>query len=301
MQAVENLRWCIGSTPLLKTGVFGDGVLLDDAWFAYQLDRHARWLQELSSVNDAVAREVDDPDLGRIPLGKRFERYLHYWFEHSPFFKLRAANLQVNGDAYTIGEFDFVVEDLETDEILHLEVACKFYLGFDNRSQQRSWIGPSGRDRLDVKMETLKRQLALAQQQDARSELDRLGIETVSPRALVKGYFFHHFTRLMAYKMPLGGHPRHNAGWWAYEREVDRLFAGEGTWIILPKSDWLAAVHVDVSDDRLLSARRMPNACREYLAAYGRAVMIAQLDNVDGRYVELSRGCIVTNRWPKIG
>lgn len=301
MQAIENLRWCIGSTPLLQTRDFGENGILDAAWCAAQLERHEDWLQMLAAKNDVLAQEVDDPAIGRIPLGRRFERYLHYWFEHSPCFELHAANLQVNGEQFTIGEFDFVVEDLETNEFMHLEVACKFYLGYDNKREQGRWIGPSGRDRLNMKTETLKRQLDLANQREGRAALDALGIGEVTPRAFIKGYFFHHFTRLFNYKIPHGGHPKHNAGWWAYEREVDRLFRGEGAWVILPKSDWLAAVHADVTDDRILSSRRMPNACRDYLAEYGRAVMIAQLEFKDGRWVELSRGCIVTNRWPKIG
>lgn len=301
VQAIQNLRWCIGSTPLLKSEAFGAGVVLDERWCAAQLRRHEDWLNDLALQKNVIAQAVDDPAAGRIPLGKRFERYLHFWFEHSPFFELKAANVQVNGDQFTIGEFDFIVEDLETSEVMHLEVACKFYLGVDNRRAQNRWVGPSGRDRLDMKTETLKRQLSLAEQPEGHATLNDLSIGKVTPRAFVKGYFFHHFTRLMQFKIPHGGHPKHNAGWWAYEREVDRLFAGDGTWIILPKSDWLAAVHLDVSDERLLSARRMPHACRDYIAANGRAVMVAQLDRVSGYWIEISRGCIVTNKWPKIG
>lgn len=298
VQAFENLRWCISSTPLLVSGLLQDQRLLDARWCTDQLQRHKHWLEAVAKDNDSIAQAVDDPAPGRIPLGKRFERYLHFWFEQSPFFELKAANLQVNQDKRTIGEFDFIVEDIELNTTMHIEVACKFYLGVNNRRERADWVGPSGRDRLDLKTDTLKRQLELARREEGRRALEAIGVRDVQAAALVKGYFFHHYTKLLKHQVPHGGHPAHNAGWWAYERELNHLFSGDGTWVILPKSDWLANVHLNLADDRLLSARLMVSACREYFASAGRSVMVAQLDRVGDSWVELSRGCIVHNHWP---
>lgn len=301
VQDLLNLRWCIGSAPLLKHYSGARFDLASEQWCADMFDRDREWFEALQLKPGAIEAFVDHGVSGPIPLGKRFERYLLYWFTHSSSWQMVCHGLQVKHDQHTLGEYDFVVRDLDNGEVIHVEVACKFYLSVSNVRQHRQWVGPSGRDRLDVKVETLARQVQLSRTREGEQALRALGVQQVTPLVLLKGFFFYHFSELTRARAPFGAHDRHNAGWWAYERESDRLFAGDGTWVLLPKSDWLASVHVDFSDDRLMSARQMPRACREYITANGRAVMVAQLDLQNGVWTELSRGCIVMNRWPRIG
>lgn len=299
MQELLNLKWCIGSAPLIESTALKGREVVDFEWCRFRVDEETALFEHVLSHPGEVRDYVDGDDK-RLLLGKRFERYIAYWLEHSNHWELIARNVQIKAASHTVGEFDFLARHLPSDEVVHFEVACKFYLASHHTKSPDAFVGPSGRDRLADKLMTLKRQLSLGHHPAARPELKKLGIDHVRPMALVKGFFFYHFTHLLDYKAPHGAHPKHRAGWWAYEREMDEVFGSEAAWAILPKSDWLAESHFHFSDEHVISSRQMPHACADYIAAHGRAAMVVQLLLEDGVWNELSRGVIVTNRWPAI-
>ena len=299
MQELLNLKWVIGSAPLIDSTALKGKAVADLTWCFDRMDEESS-LFERVLAHPGMVRDYVDGDDKRLLLGKRFERYISFWLEHSEHWELIARNVQIKQSTYTVGEFDFLARYLPSDEIVHFEVACKFYLASRHTKSAEAFVGPSGRDRLADKLTTLKRQLSLADHPAARPELKKLNIDRVHPLAIVKGFFFYHFTHLLDYKAPHGAHPKHRAGWWAYAHEMNEVFASEAAWAILPKSDWLAESHFHFTDDHVISSRQMPHACAEHIAAHGRAVMVVQLLLDDGVWNELSRGAIVTDRWPNI-
>lgn len=60
---------------------------------------------------------------------------------------------QVIEDGVTKGELDFIYK---SDKIVHLEVACKFYLEYINDCGEVNYLGPDARDSLKKKIERLK-------------------------------------------------------------------------------------------------------------------------------------------------
>lgn len=297
-QYVANLAWCIRSAPLLKANAIQGAHVLSHEWCEEQYKLHSEWLAQLDADPSELIDTMDAGDSKHPRLGKRFEMYIGFWLKNSPHFNLRARNIQIKNEQFTVGEFDFIIDDLEADETVHLEIACKYYLSAQNVSGHKHWVGPSGRDRLDLKVETLKRQVQLSETAEGSRYLKNQGIHVTQKAVFMKGFFFFHFKTLMQFKSPLHAHPKHHAGWWARETEVNELFKGDGTWAILPKSEWLAVNHSGFTDESLFSARKMPTICRDYIAEHGRAVMVAQLDYQDGVWVEMSRGCIVNRAWP---
>ena len=61
-------------------------------------------------------------------LGHRFETCVSAWFQHHPEWDINAANYMVQLCKRTAGEIDLLVE--RAGEVLHLELAVKFYLYF---------------------------------------------------------------------------------------------------------------------------------------------------------------------------
>lgn len=299
MQELLNLQWCIGSAPLIESSALRGREVVDLDWCHLRMDEESP-LFEYILAHPGKVRDYVDGDDARLLLGKRFERYISFWLEHSEQWELLARNVQIKADSHTVGEFDFLARYLPSDEVVHFEVACKFYLASQHTRSPEAFVGPSGRDRLADKLTTLRRQLSLSHHPAAAEELKKRGIGRVCPMALVKGFFFYHYTHLIDYKSPHGAHPKHRAGWWAYEREMGEVFGSEAAWALLPKSDWLAESHFQFSDEQVLSSRQMPQACADHIAAYGRAVMVVQLMLEEGVWNELSRGVVVTNRWPRI-
>ncbi len=299
MQELLNLKWCIGSAPLIDASALKGMQVVDLEWCRRRMDEESELFEHVLAHPGSVRDYVDGDDQRRM-LGKRFERYIAYWLEHSEHWELIARNLQIKDGLHTVGEFDFIAHHHPSNQTVHFEVACKFYLASAHTRATAAFMGPSGRDRLADKLTTLKRQLVLGDHPAARPELKKLGMDHVHPLALVKGFFFYHFTHLLDYKAPHGAHPKHRAGWWAYEREMDEVFSSEAAWTILPKSDWLAESHFHFSDEHVISSRKMPHACADYIAEWGRAAMVVQLYLEEGVWTELSRGVIVTHQWPNI-
>jgi len=119
-----------------------------------------------------------------------FEAYL----KQSANFELLAANLQIHGEKNTLGELDYIVRNLKTDEVIHIELACKFYLydveaGF---SEEEKWIGPNRKDSLFEKLEKLKlKQFPLLYKKETIQKLETLGIKMPSSQQLcLKAFLF---------------------------------------------------------------------------------------------------------------
>ncbi|CAN5235334.1 hypothetical protein BH23BAC2_BH23BAC2_23610 [soil metagenome] len=96
-------------------------------------------------------------------LGKRIERFFSFIIQSTPSFRLVSENLQIIKNKITIGELDFIIEDLTREKFIHLEVVYKFYV-YDPSIENEidKWIGPNRKDSLVEKLNKLKfRQLPL--------------------------------------------------------------------------------------------------------------------------------------------
>ena len=145
--------------------------VLDDRWCQDALEADLplfeQWASELVMGKSPLPVEILEP--GGQLLGKHFEALVAFWLEASPHYRLRAHSVQLHSEKRTIGELDFLVEDVHRGRTLHIEVASKFYLAAEDGSAWPNWIGPSGRhDTLAGKMNKLVDQLAASKLPPAR-------------------------------------------------------------------------------------------------------------------------------------
>ena len=114
LAALMRLRWAVGSAPLMARHPDLRFQVLDDAWFADALEA------DLPLFDDWAARLVmgEDPlppgvlDAQSQLLGKHFEALIAAWLDASPHFRLLAHGVQLQQDKQTVGELDFLVDDL---------------------------------------------------------------------------------------------------------------------------------------------------------------------------------------------
>lgn len=127
-----------------------------------------------------------------------FEAYLN----RSENYKLLIANLQINtstslsnrNEKETLGELDYIVRNLKTNEVIHIELAGKFYL-YDvdaGASDEEKWIGPNRKDRLYNKLEKVKlKQFPLLHKDETIEKLKALEIEIPTTQQLcLKAFLF---------------------------------------------------------------------------------------------------------------
>lgn len=95
---------------------------------------------------------------GNGTFGKRMERFMSYQIATKSAWNVNAENVQISENHRTVGELDFILEHIQTKRLLHLELACKFYL-YDPEIpiETARWIGPNRRDSLDLKLRKLAR------------------------------------------------------------------------------------------------------------------------------------------------
>jgi len=95
--------------------------------------------------------------LTNFVLGKRAESFFELVLNHSDRYLVIASNIQIKQKKITLGEIDFLVEDLTKNRQVHIELVSKFYVydpSFEKELER--WIGPNRKDTLLQKTEKLK-------------------------------------------------------------------------------------------------------------------------------------------------
>lgn len=293
---VRDLAWAIGSPGLVEPS-YPDylGRTVDDAWCDAQLQASAAWLTALDLSPAALHRFVAARPTRR--LGHYFETLLAYWLAHMPDTQIIATNLQVQDEQRTLGEYDFLFRDA-ADAICHWEAAVKFYLRVEPLAEQRAFIGPGTRDRLDLKLERVfQHQLLLGHTPVGQQALPQ-GLLPDKAQAFIKGYLFYHASTLRPAAIR-GISAAHLSGWWArHTREKLPQTSAESRWIILPRLRWLAPVRL-AADAEVMSYATLNNKLDEHFQLRSEAMLVVELARTAaGEWQEISRGFVVCSSWP---
>ena len=127
-------------------------------------------------------------------IGLQAEACFEAYIIHSRRYKLLSSNLQIPGKKETLGELDYIVQNLKTKEIVHIELACKFYLYDKNiiTTEESKWIGPNRKDSLYDKLQKIRsKQFPLITANETIEKLESLGINIPTRQELcLKAYLF---------------------------------------------------------------------------------------------------------------
>ena len=102
---------------------------------------------------------VGSPDAlsRKMPIGKQMEFAFAQVIDKSEDYELVLKSIQIPSEGITLGELDFLIRELSTGRMIHVELVSKFYLyipwiGSDCAGQ---WVGPNFKDRLNYKLNKL--------------------------------------------------------------------------------------------------------------------------------------------------
>lgn len=231
-RCVRDLAWVIGSPPLIAGEI--DGV----QWWS-----HTHCINELHDCLPALKTLDENPQpllahlatLKNRRLGSVFEGFISFWLSISPNYRLRQQNIQLIKDKHTFGEIDFIIEDLRSGVLIHLEVAVKFYLGSPPFTDAYRWFGTNTKDQLGKKFNHLRRQQT--QLSNTHAEL----LQHYFPQAIeqrhciLKGRLFYPFNEATSPEnIPIA--PKHLRGRWCYSQQRNPAAIA----IKIDKAHWLA-------------------------------------------------------------
>ena len=116
---VRDLAWALSSPPLLQRS---DPHVrwLENGWFKQISGQYGDVLEQLDE-DPRPLREIVDAQKDRR-LGTYFETLWRFWLNSNPCYRLLFANLPLHSDSRTLGEFDFLVKDIETGKTLHSDL-----------------------------------------------------------------------------------------------------------------------------------------------------------------------------------
>ncbi len=137
----------------------------------FSLDRYyQRWLLQLDRQAESLIQYLQCK--GQHKLGIYYERLWQYFLANNNKTQLLAANLSARENKIDLGEFDIIYRH-EKLGVVHLEISCKFFLASrDDTPSWNSWLGPTKRDRLDLKLNhCINQQINLADQKIAGEQL----------------------------------------------------------------------------------------------------------------------------------
>lgn len=296
--AVRDLAWVIGSPGLLEGSypAYHEQVV-DDAWCRAQLHACTPWLTALDLAPHTLHNFIATRPTRR--LGHYFESLIAFWLTHMPDTQIIATNLQVQDEQRTLGEYDFLFRDAGTD-VCHWEAAVKFYLQLEPLAEQRAFIGPGTRDRLDLKLNRVfQHQLALGYTHAGQSALPP-GIKLGKTQAFIKGYLFYHASTVINISTH-GVSAEHLRGWWVrHTLEKIPQLSIENRWIILPRLRWLAPARLP-ADAEVMSRTTLTILLDEHFSTNPEAVLVFEMTrSTTGAWHEASRGFVVCSSWPDI-
>lgn len=194
-------------------------------------------LEQLGFTPDSLLDLLTQPDIknssswagiqktAQQRLGLYHEALWHWILEQAPAIQPLAQNLAIRDNKRTLGELDIVYRQQTTGDLIHLEVAIKYYLGLpegpkENQAQCR-WIGPAGVDSLAIKAgHSEHQQLPLSEHPLARQQLGQLlnldpdssSFPSIHKQLALPGILFYPWQQ--DFPAPQGATANHHRGWW---------------------------------------------------------------------------------------
>jgi len=250
-------------------------------------------------------------------LGKHFEDCVEHLFNASKNNHIIARNLVIQTPQRTLGELDLIYRN-SASEVVHLELSIKFYLLTKGGSRLEDFIGPAGRDRLDLKWDRLRQhQLPLSHTEQVLDFLQQQCLPLPSHRQLLlTGILFYAYENWHSTTVKdIGVDPNHQRGWWLEHHELEQIKPIEGLergFIILPKWHWIGGPRhysdpVPINHETLIqltTADSWPNMVLVYERAYPlhthHSHDIGEADHLLEPWVFKHRGLVLATKKPPL-
>ncbi|ART79525.1 DUF1853 family protein [Oceanisphaera avium] len=181
---VRDLAWALASSNLISTCALAPS----QPWYDTLLLDYQPRLQALDKAPHLLHQHCAQP----TRLGFYFEALWHFFLIDSPRFQVLAHNWQQIFAGTTVGAFDFLVWDRQSQRIEHWELAVKFYLISQPQQPFDHAFGLNTRDKLRRKYHhMLEQQLQLSQHPQVALRLEQQQLMPSQQRLILKGRLYY--------------------------------------------------------------------------------------------------------------
>ncbi|GAB3107071.1 DUF1853 family protein [Aestuariicella hydrocarbonica] len=324
---VRNLAWCIFSPPLVDVRHIQSATIssshtrsdetlpLSAAPDNGMTPQDCAWLESLDESPEPLEQWMKQCPSSR--LGFQFEYYWQFWWQRrSPHLEHRF-NIQLHQNGKTLGEVDAVSWNPNTGELVHSELAVKFYLGIESdklprekRADSRySWVGPQAIDRLDLKWHQLVDK-QLQRLHPAAKSTDRIcsaaitlpahwQVEKLTTQLIMRGRLFYPARGMPGKELPAYLHPLHLRGRWLKLQELTSM--PPTYWVLLARHQWLSPQAVPLSNKSdAISTGALHDLLTTHFASHQQPVQVIRLAPSANHWREQERLFVVPNQWPSI-
>lgn len=168
--------------------------------------------------------------------------------DHSPTYDILVHNLPVREQKQTLGEIDFILREVETQQLIHVELTYKFYIIDPEISEPiHQLMGPNKRDMFFTKMEKIKNeQFKLLHSQTGKRALAERNIDadTITHQTCYKAQLFEPYGSDPLNLRPLN--PNCIVGYWLRIRDFQTEAFKKYSYYIPSKSQWVLEPHAAV-------------------------------------------------------
>jgi len=168
--------------------------------------------------------------------------------EYCPDYEVLVHNLPIREGKQTIGEIDFILKEVATQQLVHVELTYKFYIIDPSISEPiHQLMGPNRRDMFFTKMEKIKnQQFKLIHSTPGRKALAELGINHTKIRhyACYKAQLFEPYMSKPITIRPLN--PNSIIGYWLRMIDFKSNVFSTYEFYIPFKSEWVLEPHIHV-------------------------------------------------------
>jgi hypothetical protein len=299
-QQLRDLAWACFSPPLLHTQQLAKvEESVSNCALALTPGR-CTWLESLDRDPTRLLQHLAQRPTGR--LGLYFEQLWHFFLDEDPAVELLTHNLPVRHQGKTLGEFDIIYHCKQRQKNIHLELAVKYFLGYEQPGQgdpntpRQAWIGPNARDRLDLKVDhLLLRQIKLGLTAPAIELLGDLGISDLQQEVEVKGYLFNSLANPLP--APHGFNEDCQMQQWLPVTALGDYLqqSSASTYRVLPRALWLSPAMGQVTEEHVTASELLLHL-EQHFGAHNRPQLIAALDS---KGQENRRFFVTGAQWPQ--
>lgn len=213
------------------------------------LDTPPLWTQEQFGIRQFEFPNIDTSNLvlkpvpQRIRLGHQMEEVFRQLMDASAEYDLILHNIPVKNGNRTIGEIDFILREIRTSKLLHVELTYKFYIIDPSISEPiHQLMGPNRRDMFFTKMEKVKhRQFPLLHDPNGVKVLNKNGVDSgqIEHQCCFKAQLFSHYSSKDVHIRPLN--KKCLSGFWLKFDDFNTDAFRDGKYYLPFKSEWVIA------------------------------------------------------------